>query len=93
MNRTELLATSIATAKNEIIADVQNGDVPKNVKSFSHLHDFVDANLYGNVCEEGFPQKFESSADWYAFVDEVQYAIDAWIKSGLLRTAVASLKA
>ena len=35
--------------KAEILADVASGRVPRRVKSFSHLHDFVDANCYGGT--------------------------------------------
>jgi hypothetical protein len=33
--------------KVEILADIQAGIVPRTVKSFSELHDYVDANCYG----------------------------------------------
>jgi len=35
--------------KKKILEDVQNGVVPTGVKSFSQLHDFVDANCYGGT--------------------------------------------
>ncbi len=87
---TEYLAECIQIAKDEVIADIINGDVPKSVKSFSELHDYVDANTYGTICEDECRAKFETSDEWFAFGDEVFSAIDAWIKSGELK---AELKA
>jgi len=34
--------------KQEILYDVSRGMVPRSVPSFSALHDYVDANCYGN---------------------------------------------
>lgn len=33
--------------KADILADIRAGIVPKSVKTFSELHDYVDANCYG----------------------------------------------
>ena len=39
---------TIDTAKGEILKDVVNGHVPATCKTFSELHDYVDANEYGH---------------------------------------------
>lgn len=46
------LEATIQRMKTEILADVRAGRVPKDVSSFSQLHDFVDANEYGGLCED-----------------------------------------
>lgn len=87
------LEAVLATAKNEIIADVQARRVPADVVSFAELHDYVDANEYGGFCDddatpawiEAFGGRDSNDAlpDAYmAFVNEVQDALDKWIKGG-----------
>lgn len=46
------LDETIQRMKTEILDDVRSGSVPKDVKSFSELHDYVDANCYGGFCED-----------------------------------------
>lgn len=41
------VAKLVSRIKTEIVVDVQCGDVPDTVKSFSDLHNYVDANAYG----------------------------------------------
>lgn len=84
--------------KREIIEDVRAGVVPKSVKSFSELHDHVDANCYGGFCsdqvmsaltlhfggrrDEAMPEHLVD------FINRAQNGIDSWIKSGDLVRAV-----
>jgi len=65
--------------KREVLADVRKGVVPVTCKSFSALHDYVDANCYGGFCEEGFD---ETKVDE---INAAQAAIDLWIKAGGLK--------
>lgn len=44
----DVLASRVATAKEEIEADIKSGAIPPNVGSFSNLNDYVDANEYVN---------------------------------------------
>lgn len=78
-------------AKAEIHADVAAGIVPKTVRSFAELHDYVDANVYGGFCEgeEGlWPfDGTDSDGSTFGWTDEtvtemndVQNALDEWIK-------------
>jgi hypothetical protein len=74
-------------AKSEIHADVRNGIVPKTVASFAELHDYVDANEYGGFCDEGPDTAWPWDGDdalWsletQAEMNDVQNALDAWIK-------------
>jgi hypothetical protein len=80
MSRVDLAAVeeAVAQAKTEIRADVANGHVPRTVASFSELHDYVDANEYGGLCNERSDWTNEQGND-------VQTRLDEWIKSGVLR--------
>lgn len=42
----------VERVKQEIVADIRAGVVPRSVSSFAELHDYVDANCYGGVCED-----------------------------------------
>ncbi len=85
------LARVIGIAKQEIIRDVLHGYVPFDVPDFAALHDHRDANCYGdldNECEVA-----ERDGQWpesedlkcTAFWNDLQDALDAWIKDGGLR--------
>lgn len=43
---------TLARMKAEISKDVATGRVPQSVASFGDLHDHVDANEYGGLCED-----------------------------------------
>lgn len=91
------LESRIDIMKAEITAGVLSGRVPCSVESFGDLHDYVDANEYGEICEdevydnlvehfggrdadEGMPQGMVD------FINALQDAGNAWIKSGALLT-------
>lgn len=46
------LETTVLRMKAEIQADQAAGIVPQQVKCFSELHDYVDANCYGGFCDD-----------------------------------------
>jgi hypothetical protein len=85
---------TIAQAKLEIRADVADGTVPATVASFSELHDYVDANCYGGMCEDGhaFWRNGDGSAGEDGFdcdvdaANAVQDAVHAWIVAGGITT-------
>jgi hypothetical protein len=70
------LAERTARAKREVLADVAEGFVPAAVKTFSELHNYVDANCYGGACEVDAPDVDDEI--W----NTLQDAIDVWIRSG-----------
>jgi hypothetical protein len=43
----------------EITEDINDGTLPWDVNCFSVLHDYVDANMYGGICDE------DSEIDWW----------------------------
>lgn len=74
------LEATVARMKSEILYDMAVGRVPRTVKSFSELHDHVDANEYGGFCEDGYEMsegcEFENAAQdtvhvWLAAVEEL----------------------
>jgi len=56
LRHAELLYTDVGKTadmiKLEIRADMIAGTVPESVRSFSELHDYVDANAYGGFCDD-----------------------------------------
>lgn len=75
------VAEIVQRTKAEIIADVVEGHVPSDVKNFSELHDYVDANTYGGLCDEDNEVPFEPLDE----INEIQNAVSDWIESGQLK--------
>lgn len=69
------LVIRIARAKLEILKDMRRGIVPRDVASFSQLHDYVDANGYGGAFEED-----AHSVEDMDFWNELQRQVDLWLK-------------
>lgn len=65
----------------EILRDMLTGRVPRNVASFSALHDYVDANCYG-----GTEELFESMPmdELFPLMNEAQTTVDNWLKGRVL---------
>jgi hypothetical protein len=70
------LAT-VERAKREVLRDIRDGHVPVGVRSFSELHDHIDANYYGGAFDV-----FDGSDESVAFWNAVQGAVDAWLRAG-----------
>lgn len=78
--------------KREILAHVEEGIVPASVRSFASLHDFVDANTYGGLCdddtfdelvrkhaakgEDGLPQSMME------LINSAQGIVNEWLANG-----------
>jgi len=89
-----IIEYAIERSKLEILEDIKNGPVPATVSSFSELHDYVDANEYGGLCEDGWWSLPEDATDkqlaenhglYLRHLDQanaVQDAVDAWLKRG-----------
>ncbi|MCY7416910.1 MAG: hypothetical protein LH650_00165 [Chloroflexi bacterium] len=81
------LETRIARARAEILADIIRGVVPADVATFADLHDNVDGNDFGGLCEEPFycqirgDEDDPSEASW-AFAVVLQDTIDRWLRAG-----------
>lgn len=75
---------AISLSKRQILQDMQPGPIAPSVTSFSELHDYVDANEYGDLCEDGVYEKvqeLEGLTGWN-IVDRVQNAVDEWLRDG-----------
>lgn len=74
---TARVQSAVEQVKHEILADIASGVQPADVDDFSTLHDYVDANCYGGMCDP------EQNADFE--LDEViavQDAVHAWLQAG-----------
>ncbi len=77
----------IALAKSSIVALIAAGTIPATVATFSELHDYIDANELGSLCDEStWPEVDGESAaahaDRIAECGRVQSAVDAWLRDG-----------
>lgn len=66
-------------AKDEIVGDMLAKRIPLLAQSFAELHDYVDANEYGGLCEPDAPEP-ESIMDEANYIQDT---LDAWISSGI----------
>jgi len=91
----DLILRTAARMKAEILQDIADGVVPADVGSFSELHDHVDANCYGGLCDDDCPPEL---IPWHYNGDESDEAreanpaidrvnvifdiVDGWLKLG-----------
>lgn len=69
----------------EILADLKQGTIPATVATFSDLHDYVDANEYGGICDMDWDYLFDGDMKvMIGFGNRVQAALDAKIKASPL---------
>jgi len=93
-----VLNDTIERMKQEILDDIVAGKLPVLLDSFSHLHDFVDANEYGGFCEDGFNNtlrpRFSSDNSGIddgmpigavKYMNTAQASIDGWLILGQYR--------
>lgn len=88
-----LIDETVAQTEREIVTDVRAGTVPLTVGSFSELHDYVDANEYGGLCDEGSwwgEQDMSPGSEALAAAGEMQSSVDAWLKAGGLVEALVA---
>lgn len=82
------VADAVTRGKREVLEDVVAGRVPSTVKSYSELHDYVDANEYGGACSDFAgefaiePANDEEAQKQWDYWNAVQGALDEWIKAG-----------
>lgn len=92
--QTVFIFDAVRRAKAEIVEDLISSRVPAwKIASFGDLHDYVDANEYGGLCDdevidrgnELFPERTDDTIKSQGLMDaceEIQNTLDAWIKSG-----------
>lgn len=78
------IAETVVLTMIQIKFDIVTGVVPPTVHSFSELHDYVDANCYGGLCDEPYAHRevFTFDDEGIAHVAAVQEIIDVWLKVG-----------
>lgn len=91
-HRLRLLREAFDKARDEINADIATGTVPETVATFAELHDYVDANEYGGLTEMNTYEmgssgphiitEDASGQHWADFGNDLQGALDRWIKAG-----------
>lgn len=84
MTTTPTKEVTIALMKEQVLEDISTCRVPAKVSDFSQLHDYVDANCYGDFCEDGvFEALHELGADAFCdFVNDCQMAVHEWLVTG-----------
>lgn len=96
------LDETIALMKEEIVLDVRGRTVPMDVKTFSELHYFVDANEYGEFCVDsvadamiayfgGRDEHEGMPVRMLEYINAAQDAINEWIAAGGVLTALGQL--
>jgi len=81
----------IERIRAEVIEDALDGTIPSTVRDFSELHDFVDANEYGGLCDDECPFKASSQADT-DIINDAQDAISGWLHRGGLLLDLARIQ-
>ena len=76
----EITEVMISRGKRQIENDVITGVVPKKVRNFSRLHNYVDANKY---LTNDFTESAPSDEAGLARVNEVSRRLNAWIRRGM----------
>lgn len=77
MNIKKIIAENVESGKEMILDDICNSVVPSNIKTFSELHDYVDANEYVIPALE---LDFETLVE---VADRTSKILDEWIKNGM----------
>jgi hypothetical protein len=72
----ERIEATAQRAELEILDDIADGTLPATVGSFSELHDYVDANCYGGLCDEEESNPNLSLFETCAYQD----LVDAWLR-------------
>lgn len=86
-DRDTFIDVAVERSQAEILADLAEGVVNSKgdtmtadaIGSFSDLHDYVDANCYGGLCDDDYPFVIASDDDPS---DAIQNAVDAWLRAG-----------
>lgn len=79
-NRDALLDTCFVRAQREILADLASGVLPADTDHFRDLHEVVDANAYGGLCDTSVTENF-NDGELVEFGNELQARIHEWLQS------------
>jgi len=81
----------VSQMKAEVLDEIKAGRIPSTVRSFSELHDYIDANELGGFCDdeivdemiENFGGRDENEGmpdEMMRFMNDAQHAIDKWLE-------------
>ena len=70
---------AVERGMREINEHMEKGVVPKDVREFTELHDYVDGNEYGGFTDDDYDL---SNPIAIAQINETQMLLDLWLKSG-----------
>ena len=78
-----MVEIAIARAKAEILRDEANGTLPAGITDFAILHDHVDANEYGGLCDDGWLEHADDELTDLCnqAANIVQGAVHAWLQT------------
>lgn len=68
----------VEKAKKEIIEDIQKGVIPSSISSFGELHEYVDANCYGGICDDDYIMLCND--DDIDTINDIQTTLSRWLK-------------
>jgi hypothetical protein len=95
VEQNEVIARAIALGKRQIQREIATGRIPPTITDFAALHDFVDANEFGGLCEDDgewnrlFPRNSPAEADTFCeAANRVQHGLGEWLASGIDRNAL-----
>lgn len=74
------LPAVVAMMRAEVLACIRSGQIPQDVRTFSDLHDYVDANEFGGFCDPRCTLDVGEDRDC-AFVNDAQDAIHYWLQA------------
>ncbi|MCP3017424.1 hypothetical protein [Cupriavidus basilensis] len=79
---------AIELGKRQILLEMNSGHIPPTVTTFAELHDYVDANEFGGLCDDGGPADtlFDRQTDagsevWCEACNQVQAALDEFVRN------------
>lgn len=80
-----LIEEAVKLAKEQIRQDIASGVVPSGVRTFAELHDYVDANEYGGLCDmamdvQNRDEDDDPSDQFVMFCNRVQNALNEWLE-------------
>jgi hypothetical protein len=81
MNSVEREELVYKRAKRRILADMKSGRVPKTIRRFSTLHNYVDANMYLVGWTKKTEKREEVSYRTIPLFNRVLSRLDKWLRN------------
>lgn len=90
-----LVAAAIELGMQQIQREIAAGRIPPTITEFAALHDYVDANEFGGLCDEGgqwrslFPRETAADAEIFCeAANRVQDALAKWLANSAERNTL-----